>query len=86
MKIIRINYRDDSHNPKFEDAKILETGNFEATGQKILLVDDVSKSGATIKKAKQYLRKNEIKTCIINGVGDYFFFQTKSCLEMPWKR
>lgn len=86
MRIIRINYRDDSNTPRFNDAKLLEEKGFPLNDKKILLVDDVSKSGKTLDKAKDYLKNNRIKTCLINGKGDYWFFQSDNCIKMPWKR
>lgn len=86
MKIIQINYRDDTHTPLFENARLLEEENFHFTDKKILLVDDVSRTGKTLNTAKKYLEGNEIKTCLINGAGDYYFFQSASCLKMPWMR
>lgn len=86
MKIIQINYRDDSHQPKYNDAKLLENGDFAFKGKNILLVDDVSRTGKTLDKAKEYLSGNTIRTCIVNGVGDYSLFNEESCIRMPWKR
>jgi len=86
MEIININYRDDSHTPKYEDAKLLEEKEFSYKNKKILLVDDVSRSGKTIDKAKEHLKGNKIKTCLVNGRGDYFFFQYDECLTMPWRK
>lgn len=86
MKIIQINYRDDTHTPRYEGAKLLETENFNISGKRILLVDDVSKTGKTIDRAKEYLSGNEVTTCVFNGKADIAFFQSPTCLKMPWKR
>lgn len=86
MEIIRINYRDDSNNPIFDEAKLLEEKKFTHTNKKILLVDDVSRTGKTISLAKEYLKGNVVKTCLLNGNGDYTFFESESCIRMPWKR
>jgi len=86
MKIININYRDQDNMPKYEESKLLETEAFKFKAKKILLVDDVSRTGKTLAIAKKYLAGNEIKTCIINGEGDYSFFKLKACIKFPWKR
>lgn len=86
MKIININFRDDNHNPKYENPKLLEENGFKIKKKNILLVDDVSRTGKTIQKAKEYLKDNNIKTCIINGQGDYNLFNSKTCLKMPWRK
>ena len=86
MQIIHINYRNKNHEPIYSNAKLFEEKAFPYNSKRILLVDDVLKTGNTIKVAKQYLKNNTVKTCFINGKGNYSFFQTKACLKMPWKR
>lgn len=86
LKILNIRFRDDNHTPLFEHAQLLEEEHFSTKGKKILLVDDVSRTGETLRIAKNYLEGNEIKTCLVNGPGDYFFFQSPTCLRMPWMR
>ena len=86
MKILGVNYRDEKNNPQFDDAKILEENEFGIEGKKILVVDDVSRSGKTISKAKEYLKGNDVKTFVINGKADYSFFNSEDCIGMPWKR
>ncbi len=84
MRIININYRDPSHKPKYDDAVLLERNEFPIKDKKILIVDDVSRTGKTLKKAKEYLKGNTIKTFTINGEGDYSFYNQEECLLMPW--
>ena len=86
MKIININYRDDTHAPRYDSARVLEEEPFLQRGKKILLVDDVSRTGKTLSAAREYLKGNEVKTCLVNGQGDYWFFQSEACLKMPWMR
>ena len=52
--------------------------------KKILLVDTVSRTGKTLKKAKQLLKGNKIKTFVINGKADYQIINKKECVLMPW--
>jgi len=84
MKIININYRDTNHKPRYKDAVLLEEKEFPIKDKKILLVDDVSRTGKTLRKAKEYLKGNEIKTFTVNGKGDYSFFNQEECVRMPW--
>ena len=84
MKIININYRDPDHKPRYEDAVLLEEKEFPIKDKRILLVDDVSRTGKTLRKAKEYLIGNQIKTFTVNGEGDYSFFNQEECLRMPW--
>ena len=84
LQIIHINFRDKSHNPLYEEPKLLK--DFEKIkDKKILLVDDVSRTGKTLQKAKQILEDNEIDTFLINGNANYSLFEEKECLDMPWK-
>jgi uncharacterized protein len=86
MRIVRINYRDHENKPRFDDALLQEDGPFPYTGKRILLVDDVSRTGRTLSRAKEYLAGNIVKTFLVNGSADYGLFNTKECLRMPWKR
>ena len=86
LRIIRINYRDHENVPLYEDARLLDDGPFPLDGKKILLVDDVSRTGRTLARAREYLRGNLVKTFLVNGVADYSLFRTEECLRMPWKR
>ncbi|MCK5138559.1 MAG: phosphoribosyltransferase [Nanoarchaeota archaeon] len=85
MKIIWIQYRDKENTPMYEDAKLIEA-EFSLSSNKILLVDDVSRSGKTIATAKRYLRGNNISTFVVNGNGDYSLFKEKGCIVLPWKK
>ena len=84
MKIIYINYRDEDKKPVYDEPKVIEGA--EIRGKKILLVDDVSRSGKTINTAKQILEGNSVKTFVINGKADYSLFNEKECIGMPWNK
>jgi xanthine phosphoribosyltransferase len=95
LRVIAVSYRDEKNAPLYEDAKILEDGPFPVKGKTILLVDDVSRTGRTIARAREYLAGNTIKTFLLNGKTDggaaaikpdYELFHTDECLRMPWKR
>ncbi len=86
MQVIWINYRDDQNKPKYDDAKLLEEETFRSKGKKILLVDDVSRTGKTLAKAKSYLSENEVSTFVLNGNADYNIMNSEECVAWPWKR
>jgi hypoxanthine phosphoribosyltransferase len=86
LRIIVINYRDAENKPLFDDAKLLEEGPFPFNGRKLLLVDDVSRTGKTLSRARAYLAGNAVRTLLVNGAADYRLFDTEECLRMPWKR
>ncbi len=55
-------------------------------GNKLLLVDDVSVSGKTMKMAKEALAGNEVKTLALKGKADYVLFpEISECVKWPWK-
>jgi hypoxanthine phosphoribosyltransferase len=82
MSILYIKYRDDSHMPMYEDAVL--HNQLDLKGKRILLVDDVSRTGKTLKQAKEHLADNEMTTFLINGKADLSMFDSVECLKMPW--
>ncbi len=86
LHIVRINYRDTENRPLYDDARLMEERDFPVRGRRILLVDDVSRTGKTLARALHYLSGNDVKTFLVNGQADYSLFQTEECLLMPWKR
>jgi len=86
LRIVRINYRDSENKPRFDDAKLLEDGPSPFHGKRILLVDDVSRTGRTLARAREYLDGNTVRTFLVNGKADYNLYDTEECLRMPWKR
>ena len=49
-------------------------------------MDDVSRTGKTLARARAWLNGNTVKTLLVNGAADYRLFDTPECLRMPWKR
>ncbi len=86
MRVVRINYRDSENKPRYEDARLLDEEPFPLKGRTILLVDDVSRTGRTLARARAWLDGNTVRTFLVNGTADYSLFDTRECLRMPWKR
>lgn len=85
LEIIRLNFRDESKNPKYRSPKLLRKIDFDFEGKRVLLVDDRSNSGATLRIAKKLLTKaKSIKTFVINGKADYFLFD-EDCFKLQWE-
>ncbi len=89
MKIMNIKFRDDKNkiiykNPIIKNKNIINE--FKIKNKKILIVDDVSRTGKTLEAAKRFLKGNRVKTFVINGKADYSIFNTKECLIMPWTK
>jgi len=72
-------------NARYNEPKILKEFKLDVGGKKILLVDDVCRSGKTISKAFELLKENDVKSFLINGDGDFSLFNEQECLKMPWK-
>lgn len=86
ISVIQINYRDHENKPRYPDARLLETGPAPFPGQRVLLVDDVSRTGRTLARARQFLSASTVKAFLINGEADFSLYNTSECLRMPWKR
>lgn len=85
LEVIKLNFRDDTHKPKFPVPKLLRPVNFDFENKRLLLVDDRSNSGATLKTGKKLLSKAKfIETLVINGKADYSLFNA-DCFKMPWE-
>ncbi len=82
VNTIHINYRDENHIPKYKAPKLIKT--LKIKNKKILLVDDVSRTGKTLRTAKKLLKENKVKTFVINGKADYSLYNSKECFKFPW--
>jgi len=86
LSVVRINYRDSENKPRYEDARLLEEQPFALKGKRVLLVDDVSRTGRTLARARAYCDGNTVRTFLLNGRADFSLYDTEECLRMPWKR
>jgi hypoxanthine phosphoribosyltransferase len=86
MGVVQINYRDPENKPRYPEARLLEAGPAPFPGKKVLIVDDVSRSGRTLARAREFLSASTVKTFLLNGEADFSLYRTPECLRMPWKR
>jgi len=87
VKVIWLNYRDENNKPIKKEPILTKPIKKELKtikNKNILIVDTVSRTGKTLKKAKEILRENKTKTFVINGKADYSLFNFKECIEWPW--
>ncbi|MFH2027921.1 MAG: phosphoribosyltransferase [Nanoarchaeota archaeon] len=84
LDILWINYRDENNKIHHDQPKLLKEFK-EIKNKNILLVDDVSRTGSTLKKAKEIIKKNKIKTFVFNGNADYNIINQEECVLLPWK-
>lgn len=84
LQLLRINWRDEEQQPKYDQPHLLSPIDFEFKGRRILLVDDRIKSGTTIRMACELLKEAAlIKTFAANGKADYALFD-EACFRFPW--
>lgn len=85
LEIIYLRFRDDSQNPLYDVPRLERPLSFNPLGKKILLVDDRSRTGATLDRAKALLSTAEyVKTLAVNGKSDYSLFD-EECFYFPWR-
>ncbi len=78
-------YRNEDNEPLFEKPKISMHSYYDYRNKNILIVDDRSKTGITLKEAKKFLKEaGLLKTFVVNGKADYNLFD-ESCFIFPWK-
>lgn len=84
LKILWLNFRNEKNNPKYGKPKLVREFDFNLKNKKILLVDDVSRTGKTLDTAKGLLKGNKIKTFVVNGKADCSLYNLNDCIEWPW--
>ncbi len=87
MEVLWINFRDEDNKIKHSSPIVLKENTVlnEIKDNRILLVDDVSRTGSTLRKAKDILKGNYIKTFVFNGKADYFVINSEECVILPWR-
>lgn len=84
LKEITINFRNDKHEVQHQKPQIINKLNFDTKNKRILIVDDVSRTGETLKIAKGEIKEaKEVKTFVVNGKADYSLFD-EECFKFPW--
>lgn len=84
IHLLKINLRDESHQPKYDRPQLVAPIGFNPEGKRILLVDDRIKTGATIKLARELMKgASLIRTFAVNGNADYALFD-ETCFGFPW--
>lgn len=87
LKVIRVSHRDDDNKPQYDQPVIFGDINWDFYRHfKILIVDDVSVSGKTLKVLKEKLLDYDVKTFVLKGDADFVLFpHVKTCVAWPWK-
>ena len=87
LRILVLNYRDESNTPRYEDPKVINVPEeLKLSGKRVLVVDDVSVSGKTLQKAREILGDYEVVTLTMKGKADIVLFpEIQDCVRWPWK-
>ena len=86
LKLMVLNYRDDTNKPLYDEPVVLQEPDRNLEGKRILLVDDVSVTGSTMRKALDQLKGLNVKTLAMKGKADYVLFpEISDCVKWPWK-
>lgn len=87
LDIIYLEFRDKAHKQKYDQPKLTKKIDFDFCGKNILLVDDISNSGTTLKQAQFFLKGSvNIKTLVIYGDADISLFGKHTrCVQWPWE-
>jgi uncharacterized protein len=98
LHVIYLNYRDETNQPRYERPKLVKPfsgdsirikplmTSTETSAEHILLVDDVSVTGATLESAKRLLAEFQVTTLVIKGKADFVLYpELRSCILLPWR-
>lgn len=85
LEILYLHFRDERHQKEFAQPQLEKMITFDSREKRILLVDDVSNSGATFAKAKELLDTPHVFTAVISGKADISFYGSHTkCIQWPW--
>ncbi len=87
MKIIALNYRDETNAPRFAEPQLLSAVPDLRAWRRVLLVDDVYVSGKSWHAARALLpREVEVLPFVLKGKTDFALIRDiDGCVQWPWK-
>jgi gluconokinase len=87
LRLLRLSFRDDANTPQRDAPEPLGTVP-DVRGLRVVLVDDVSVSGATLRRARELLGAARTTTVAFKGApgaADLVLFEdVPSCVRWPW--
>ena len=86
LGFLRLAYRDDSNAVQRAEPVVLhQTAVPCPAGGRVLLVDDVSASGATLRRSVLELAEYSVTTLVLKGTADIVAFpELDTCVTWPW--
>jgi hypoxanthine phosphoribosyltransferase len=86
VRYIHINFRLPDNTPKYENPQLIKMDTIPSHYARLLLVDDVSVSGKTLKCAVENLQNFTVYTFVLKGKANYVLFpEINTCVDWPWK-
>jgi xanthine phosphoribosyltransferase len=87
MKVVALNYRDESNEPRFAQPKLLSKMPDLNGWRRVLLVDDVYVSGKSWNAVRQLIPNGiEVVPFVLKGKVDFALIQdVDGCVQWPWK-
>lgn len=86
LRVLQINYRAPDNSPRYDTPQLLHMPHIPETCRHILLVDDVSVTGRTLKVAADLLNGYQLTTLVMKGAGDFVVLpEIAACVQWPWK-
>ena len=84
VDFIWINFRDADNHPRWPSPKLTKSYLPNIKNKRVPLVDDVTRTLSTFRKAKQCLKgAKTIQTLAFNGIGSYNLYN-EECFIFPW--
>ena len=85
LRIVRYSFRDDDNRPRHAAPRLLQAADLPEGASHILLVDDVSVTGQTLRAAREGLRGLDVTTLVLKGSADVVLFpDIQTCQDWPW--
>ena len=85
LRYIHINFRMPDNTPKYANPQFIKVEDIPTQYTRILLVDDVSVTGKTLKCAVNNLQNFTVYTFVLKGNADYVLFpEINTCVDWPW--
>lgn len=87
LKVIALNYRDETNEPRFAAPKLLSDVPDLGTWRRVLLVDDVYVSGKSWHAARASLPATvQVLPFVLKGQVDFALIRdVEGCVQWPWK-
>ncbi len=85
LHFLPINYRDEKNKPRYESPQLLTCYLPQNLGEHVLVVDDVSVSGQTLRLANAQLKEYRVTSFVLIGKADLVLFpHINECVNWPW--